>query len=176
MELQQAVVEGVARHAVPGVGITNMVLERLCHRMCSSEFKGVYSADYIPKKLAARPRFVIVINLGRRRGQRGILPTGHFVTLAAFPSHIIYVDSFGLPPMQPDVITFLNLCNREVRVNWRKIQDLSSAYCGFYALLFACYFDRIFWRKKNPKLRFGRTRLKKNDQLCLSYLKEMLYS
>lgn len=143
--------------------------------VCSSDFKGVFSADCIPHNLAAISRFIIVINLGTRKGVRGKLPVGHFVTLVASPTSLIYIDPFGLPNMQPDINIFLQLCKRKnVYVNLRQIQHFNSVYCGFYAILFACYFDKQYHSKKKLfSLHFKNSNLYKNDSLCVEYLRRI---
>lgn len=173
----QSVVEAVKQHAGVEFGVSNQLLEQMATRLCSSDFKGVYSADYLPPKLAALARGILIVNLGTRRGVRTSLPVGHFITIILLPSTVLYLDSYGLPCKQPHVQTFLRLCRRDIQYNEKKIQDLSSNYCGFYALLFACYFDRMNWGKisKDFKLHFSDKNLKQNDKLCDEYLKIIAY-
>lgn len=151
-------------------GISNETVARFCGSLCGKDFKGVFSADYIPRRLAARGRFIVVVNLGTRRGVRGKLPMGHFITIAADPSKVLYVDPYGLPNVEPNVERFLRLCRRPVEFNLRQIQDTESVYCGLYAVLFSLYFDK----KPDFKLRFRKRNLRKNDKLCVEYLRKMM--
>lgn len=156
-------------------GITNRVIDNFCRMACSSDFKGVYSADAIPEnKLIIRGNFIIIVNLGKRREylrQRRRLPVGHFVAIIARPDVIYYLDPYGLPSLEPLVTTFLQSCKRPVVHNSRQVQHLDSVYCGLYAMLFATYFD-----KDAPfTMDFKKKQLFENDDLCVSYL-HRLYS
>lgn len=170
---------GLDRHIDYGAGISNTLLERLGRMGCSSDFKGVYSADYIPQKQLARvPRFLMIVNLGERRGKRGTLPVGHFVSICAEPSKIKYLDPYGLRCYQPKVVKFLKLCNRPVVENKTQVQDLSSVYCGFFCLLFVMYEDLCNGdaaQKPDFKVKFYKRsdKLKQNDILCMRYLKRL---
>lgn len=166
------VAAGVRDHVRSKLGVTNTLVNRFCRQICSDDFKGVFSADCIPLQLAARPRFIIVVNLGKRKGVRGALPVGHFVTIAVSRSALLYIDPFGLPCVQPDISAFLRLCGRKTYINLRQIQHFNSAYCGFYAILFAAYLDREHrgGKKKMPKLCFKKNNLYQNDKLCMKYL------
>lgn len=151
-------------------GMSNQTVARFCRSLCGDDFKGVYSADYIPTRLAARGRFIIVINLGVRRGRRGPLPMGHFVTVSADPSKVFYIDSYGLPNVEPHVTRFLQRCRRPVEFNLRPIQDLNSVYCGLFATLFAVYLDK----QPDFKLIFKKQNLRENDKLCVRYLRRLI--
>jgi hypothetical protein len=166
----------IKAHVSPTKGITNDVLEKFCKKLCSSDFKGVYSADYLPAKLAGRARFILIVNLGLRRGIRKNLPVGHFVTIVAKPASVYYIDSFGLPSTVPHVNRFLTLCKRKIHFNLRQLQDFNSMNCGFYAMLFSYFMDRQNWGKKTFALKFNEKKLKENDKLCMRYLNKLVYS
>ena len=66
------------------------------------------------------------------------------------------------------------LGNAPVYLNVKKIQDITSNYCGLFAALFALLFDG----KKLPgrgRIRFftDPRRLRKNDVKCVQYLKRI---
>lgn len=152
------------------VGMSNDAVEGLCRQLCSDSFMGVYSADKIPSnKLAKLDNFIIVVNLGTSD-----MPVGHFVTLSADPSDksvVSYMDSFALPCFQPHVRDFVRKCGREVRLaNKRRIQAVSSVYCGLYASLFAVYQDR----KPDFELEFSRKDYESNDDRCVKYLRKII--
>lgn len=158
------------KHVSKEKGLTNAIIHRFCTLSCSSDFKGVYAADKIPRKLAGVGNFIIVVNLGEVTDIRGSLPVGHFVTIVTRPGHILYIDPYGTPCNQPRVLRFLELCGRRVVQNVKQIQDFTSNWCGMYAILFANYFDR----KKPPmKMRFGSKNLKRNDYMCSVYLQKL---
>lgn len=157
-------------------GMTNDIVYNLCKAIASSSFKGVFSADGIPSTLTSQPRFVIIVNLGRRFASRQgpAIPLGHFVTIAAVePGKIFYLDSFGLPCWQPDVTRFLKATGRRVVWTMRQMQDFGSKFCGVYAMLFALSFDG---RPPTFKMTFHRKEalLRKNDKLCSQYLLQLI--
>lgn len=165
-----ALLRQAGEHAKAGKGISNRFIERFCARVCSSDFRGVFSADYIPRGLAGLGRFIIIVNLGRRRGVRTALPPGHFVTLVATPAKLLYLDSYALPCHQQDVLRFLHACRRPVSALERQLQPFDTVFCGFYAIMFAMYHDQ---RRAFP-LGFGRRRLEGNDAKAVQNIKTML--
>lgn len=157
-------------------GVSNTLLARLGRTSCrGGDFYGVYPANKIPRWICKRGRFVIIVNLGERvPGRR--LPVGHFVCVAGERRRVNYIDSYGMPCMQPKVLRFLKDCRREIWENEKQMQHLESAYCGLYALLFTVYFDRKFSHALPPgfKLRFYKGGLKSNDKKCVQYLQQLL--
>jgi hypothetical protein len=159
----------VREHVIPTRGMTNITVYKFCKEVCTSDFIGVYSVDSIPKRtLAGRGNFFIVLNLGDGRKKED----GHFVAVAAYPDVVLYMDPFGLePPTDRYVRPFLRLCRRPVYFNHVQVQDITSSYCGLYAILFVWHLDagRPF------KLRFRRRgNLMINDRTCMDYLRRLL--
>ncbi len=158
-----------------GAGVTNGALRGLCRMIIGRwNFDGVYSADYLPLRLSLKPYFSVVVNLGRRRGVRGKLPVGHFVSLVGTPSTVYYTDSYGLPCFQRDILAFLKYCRRPVTTSRRRVQAWESVYCSMYACLFTAYLVR---RERGRPAGFGlkfwdgnEATLMKNDRLCMKYL------
>lgn len=162
-------------HVNSSVGISNQLLNRLALGMCSRDYLGVFAADCIPPFLAGRPRFIVILNLARKKS--GHQSVGHFVTVLANPNSVYYVDPYGMKCVQPDVERFLRECGRTVRQNKRQYQDMKSVYCGMYCLLFAAYADRR--NSANPpkfKLRFFRQKKKllANDTKCVQYVRRLI--
>lgn len=172
------IIKGVKSHTDHSAGISNVLINRFARSLCSRDFQGVYSADTIPEiMLTNRPRFIIIVNLGERKGYDSNIPVGHFVCICADTSRIQYIDPYGLPCIQPKVLNFLKHCHRPIIMNKRQIQDLSSVYCGFFALLFAMYMDRgLSVEKPKFRLKFHKRKreLKKNDVLCISYIRKLI--
>lgn len=155
----------------PKRGLSNGLIRSFLSQNCGSDFKGVYSADRIPKRLAAEGTFLLVVNLAKEREA-----DGHFVCIAASRAALLYLDPYGLPCVQRDVLSFLRRCMRPVKFNARPLQRTESNYCGFYAILFALYLDNSSpWRKnRNFALSFHTSDLSKNDKICVGYIKRML--
>lgn len=166
------IIKRVGENVKKGKGISNITINRLCSRLCSNDFKGVFSADCIPiNDLIKLKKFIIIVNLGKTKNITNIsLPIGHFVTICADSNYIRYIDSYGLPCFQPDVFQFLNLCKREIRSNKHQIQEWNSTYCGLFAILFAYYYDT----KPDFDLVFSKTNLSNNDEKCIYYLEKMI--
>ena len=176
---KKKLLQGLNKHVDYEDGISNSLLKRLAFSSCSSYFAGVFSADCIPQHLSGKNNFIIIVNLGERKGRTGALPVGHFVAIVATPSSVLYIDPYGLPCFQPKVAAFLRHCQRQVSENKRQIQHLNSVYCGFFCLLFAVYLDRSSGLSPPKfKLRFYRraNMLRKNDFKCVKYLKKLLLS
>ena len=176
---KKKLLEGLNKHVDYEDGISNSLLKRLAFLSCSSYFAGVFSADCIPKHLAGKNNFIIIVNLGERKGRNGALPVGHFVAIVATPSSVLYIDPYGLPCYQPKVCAFLLHCRRQISENKRQIQHLNSVYCGFFCLLFALYLDRSSGLNKPKfKLKFYRraNKLTMNDSICVKYLKKLFLS
>ena len=157
-------------------GITNDLIEDFCYRMCAEEeqnlFAGVYPRDEIPiERLARRKYFNVIINLASRR--RGEL-NGHFVCVCATPETCVYIDPFGLPNLMTDVAYFLRRCNRHIYHNRKQIQTLDSPFCGMFVSLYTVYFNDPRVNARRLKLRFENRPTKRNDQLCMFYLKELI--
>ncbi len=163
------VVRSIKSHVGKGKGISNVLIDRLCKKMCSDDFRGVFSANKIPRRLAGVGHFTIIVNLGEVDGSANKLPVGHFVCIAARPERISFIDPYGLPCIQPKVLTFLSEARRPIVENSRKIQHVDSPYCGLYSILFAVYFDKRAdeWLKLN----FSKKNLLDNDKKCVQYLK-----
>ena len=165
------------RHVSAGKGVSNTLLWRLGKLACGRDFHGVYPANKIPRSLARRGRFVVIVNLGERQPGVAKLPVGHFVCVAGEVGKVNYVDPYGLPCIQPKVVQFLSDCQRKVWENKKQIQHFDSAYCALYSLLFAVYFDKKFSNALPAKrfcLRFYRDRLKSNDRKCVEYLQRLI--
>lgn len=150
-------------------GMTNRLVDKLTSMKCGNAFGGVYSADRIPPQFAARKKFVITVNLGKKSE-----PVGHFVTVVGRPTYIKYIDPYGLPPFQPDLKTFLDACNRPIRHSDSQIQSVLSKNCGLFSILFAC---RAANKHGGKKLLFAlggsQKELEENDRRCIKYLSQI---
>lgn len=161
---------GLQRQTGGGRGLTNTVVARLARLFdVGKRFWGVYPADCLPRSMAAEPHFAAVVNLGRWKTGSERSRVGHFVAVVGRPRKVFYVDSYGLPCTQPDVLRFLAGCQRPVEYCKRAVQSFDSKACGLYALLFSLYlyYDLDF------ALRFRRSDLEKNDKKMIKYLKRI---
>ena len=134
-------------------------------QMCqvSKKFKGVYPFTNLPKSLKNESHFSIIVNIGH-----------HFVTLHVKPSYILYIDSFGQPISDSEILIFLGkkLTRTPLYYNTRQIQSLYSSHCGIYAIFFILYHDK---RIKSP-MKFKNHDLLQNDDLCIHHIKSIVHS
>lgn len=161
----------IESHVSRGKGISNALVERLCKKFCSNDFKGVYAANKLPIALASVGRFSIIVNLGEVEGDDTTLPVGHFVCITAEPNSISYIDPYGLPCIQPKVLHFLRESRRPMWENVRQIQHFDSPYCGLYSILFTVYFDKD--AKRWLRMNFSKRDLRQNDRRCVNYLERL---
>ena len=170
----------VRSHVIPNRGISNTLVDRLCTRVCrGGHYVGCYAADRLPMGLTQKAVFIVIANLGpslfARKRDNLTMRGGHFVTIVATTDQVRYIDPFGIPSISPYVETFLTTCNRPINVNLRQIQSFDSPFCGFYAILFAAFFDEKFSNNSKRRLQFfEHPHLEKNDALCEAYLYEMI--
>ena len=157
-----------------GKGVSNKFLDKFCRLGTSQHFRGVFSADDIPHRLCRQAHFIIIVNLASRRGPIAA-KVGHFITIIVSPEGCLYIDPYGLRCEERQTLKFLHSCHRPIFENVTKVQHPNSVYCALFALLFTFYFDR-FQPSPPFKLRFYKKNLKKNDKLCVQYLKEIVLS
>ena len=169
----------IAQNVDPRRGMTNTFVDHICRELCSPLYRGLYPADKLPTaRLAKQEQFIIVVNLATSQ-----MLDGHFVMIYAQPEYVLYVDSFGMPCVQPLVRSFLAECRRSVMYNAKQLQRPDSMYCAFYCILFCTYFNRQGGggggeredrRPKLFKLHFTPRPSFRNDELCKKYLSLLL--
>ena len=132
----------------------------------SNAYYGTFPADMIPKHLLRTKRFQIIVNTSRTDDppEQG----GHFVCVEASPTHIVYIDPFGLPCQQEDIVQFILNCGREESFySDTQIQHKSSVFCPLYCSLFVLYYHL----KPSWNLDFSSSDLKSNEQRCIAQIK-----
>lgn len=143
-------------------GLTNDFLEKITSKLIPN-FLGVYSANEVVSRKNNKS-FSVIFNTGRL-GTAGI----HFVSLFVTKNILYYFDSFGDQHIQQDIAKFIHKLNRKCVMLCEPIQDLSSNFCGLYALAF------LLWKKKNKSLKtfyslFSESNLKLNDKIVTDYI------
>lgn len=95
-------------------------------------YRGVYSSDALPTINLAFPA-ALVINTDVSGGEGE-----HWVALYIDPWRVgTYFDSYGLPPMQRTIQTFLDEhAFKRWTFSTRSIQGALSSHCGIYCLYF----------------------------------------
>ncbi len=98
------------------------------------------------------------------------------MVIAGARGKVFYFDSQGLPPFDPNIISFISNCKRRVVRNKNQIQPLDSALCPLYAMFMALYLDWYPWNESTRSLPvfFSKTDFKKNDRLIKKYMATLL--
>ena len=160
-------------------GVTGGVIDDLLRIInISSRYIGIYALPDLESLKFSKDKneIILIVNIG-----------SHWITIAVYKNFVLYLDSYGLPPRQTEMIKFLTrlldqckgIKTHEIHYNIKQIQAISSNYCGMYAALWAKRLDNIMKNpeQKNFSMRFYsgqiENRLRKNDKLCIKYLKSI---
>ena len=179
----QNICRKITPHIDPNLGISNEFIHELCVILCPNYFRGVFSSHAFKSSASQHTEigsigrsnfFSIVVNVSVRPPPAN----GHFVLIHARPDRLIYLDPFGRPCSDDNLIPFIRNCRktRSYHENLRVIQSPLSTFCGMYAVLFAMYYDfptppfkNIKWIKSdNPFV------LLHNDKICIKYLNTLV--
>ena len=94
-------------------------------------FLGTFPRDQLPKTIQRRPSGIII------NTDASNAPGSHWVAIYHSRDGCAeYFDSFGLPPLHKEIITFLNDNNYGWIHNPVTLQDVTSDTCGIYAALY----------------------------------------
>ena len=126
-----------------GVLVSNHFLDDVIGLIGIQEYLGCFSADEIPvKRCMSLPCFSMIVNLSNTDE-----PGTHFVSIIAHNGIVIYCDSLALPE---DIFyhklrdeLFAPIKAKIILRSSNRIQDLSSGYCGFYALYSIILFSSL---------------------------------
>ncbi len=134
----------------------------------ASAYQGVFTYFNIPPSLKRRPHFSIIVNVG-----------AHFAAIYAAPQFILYLDPFGTPIMQADIVQAITSAkhDRPIFTNCRQVQALDSTHCGLFSCLFVLHLETKRMQTpfyKDVQLKFVSSNLAKNDLLCVKYLKRII--
>ena len=93
----------------------------------------VLACDQLPARIDRTKQAAFIINLDSSADAGSHWVGLYFDGLSQFT----YFDSFGLPPRQQSIKTFIkNNSNRPLVYNSRVLQDILTNSCGLYALYF----------------------------------------
>ena len=145
---------------------TNLFIDKILFASCKAFFKGTFSCDNIPiSSLANIKEYCIVCNFSRV-GTKGT----HFITIIKKEFAVHYVDSLGLPCIQPQLLAFLEQLKLPISCNRIQFQAADSMFCGFYAIFFCLFDDRKLSQKEKNKFVFTSTDLVRNDKHVVKYI------
>lgn len=117
-------------------GLSTKYIDNVLYKTCKY-FKGTFSSNNIPPELKTTNKFSIVCNLSKSTHKGS-----HWIVIIGEKYNVHYIDSMGLPCLIQDILIFLNSCNRNLTINSRCIQPLSSIFCGFYSIYCVLYYDK----------------------------------
>jgi len=150
-------------------GVTNFFIDDILRDQCPENYVGFFPKNQLPL-MTGIGNSIIVVDLN----PTFISTTGHFVTIISSPRVCSYLDSLGLPPPTEIAQHMLNT-GKKLKILNEQIQPFFSHFCGMYCILFALYFNkRMTGKQVNFSLTFSHANLKKNDQLCVKYIQDLL--
>ena len=130
-------------------------------------FAGAFACNRIP--LFLEPPFAIIINT-----DRDDKPGSHWIAInVSLNGHVEYFDSFGFPPLIPEIYNFLSRFDFCFCYNSVVVQHVNSIACGHFSIGFVLarlsgisFEDYLF--------NFETDNLKNNDKLILKWNAQFL--
>lgn len=96
----------------------------------SSVFKGVFACDEIPYHVKNPSAYIVNLATKSETGS-------HWVALYIDKNkHCYYFDSFGLPPTNKHILTFIKKNAIHTIYNKQQFQHITSTKCGLYCCTF----------------------------------------
>ena len=96
-------------------------------------FRGVYARNKLPIRAPTTSLYVCNTDPNHKPGE-------HWVTIYIDSDRRReYFDSFGMPPLFSEFLTFLNYNTKSWTHNNRVVQDAYSSACGFHCIFYAVH-------------------------------------
>ena len=96
-------------------------------------FRGVYSRNELPITAPTTSLYICNTDPNHKPGE-------HWVTIYIDNDRRgEYFDSFGMPPLFDEFVTFLNNNTKSWKHNNRVVQDVYSSACGFHCIFYAVH-------------------------------------
>lgn len=111
-------------------------------------FIGTFPCNMIPR--VERVPSIFVVNTARIEGsnKRRVVPGKHWVVLFIHKDRKCeYFDSFGMQPLQKDIVSYISYSCKKLKYNTQLLQDPLSRTCGVYCI------DYIVQRSKGTSLK-----------------------
>lgn len=145
-------------------GLTNYELEKFCKKIVGKHFLGVFPSDAFPNKFNNEKNSSIIFNLSKSN-EKGT----HFVAILKKNGKIYYFDSFGEKCTNKNILKNLKINTNIIYYNTKKIQSITSNFCGLYCLAFL-----IVCQKENKSmsnfLNNFKPFYKQNDKIVLKLI------
>ena len=126
---------------------THEIVKALHFHPCTSRyFVGVFPSDQLPVTVPTRPA-ILIANTDTSKQ-----PGRHWVAffLTEKNSHGYYFDSYGLSPLKPSFITFLNRNCSTWSHNHHHLQSVWSIVCGQYCCVFLAFMCEKYHVTRDP--------------------------
>lgn len=129
------------------------------------EYVGTFALNKLPQERIKRPAsFIINNDVSSKNGD-------HWIALVLTKHQAFFFDSFGLPIIDKQILSFLSRQKiKKVTYSTKCIQSITSNKCGLFCILFI----KVVKCKKMYEFyleMFCETNLAINDQLVVNYLK-----
>lgn len=117
-----------------------MYASHLCRLACGDtfikkKFGGVFPCDGLPEHKGVFLYFIV--NLDPKH-----LPGSHWTAIAFKKNTAFYFDSYGRPPLQKDILNFMNGNSQIIKYNTACFQSSKTETCGLFSLYFLYRFSR----------------------------------
>lgn len=132
-------------------------------------FKGCFARDEL-RNVSLHQDSLYVINTGIRASEGEHWVLVFWSALSPFP---IYFDSFGFPPLYPDISNFIMSAAAFFEYNKQRLQSSDSSLCGHYVVYFAfqlCSGENI---EAIRRIHFTNDDFNLNDRIVLSLFKKV---
>ena len=113
------------------MSLSNVEIINLC-KVYKLPLQGVFMKDEL--KLVTPKQGFFIVNMQSSTEGNGT----HWTAVIFDHTRCFYFDSFGAEPAL-EVIAFIHRKSKKYAYNCKRIQDLSSDYCGWYCMALAIY-------------------------------------
>lgn len=150
-------------------GLTNGYLEKICNRILSNIFIGVFPCDVHP--IIKNNTFSIIFNTGKSNTNGE-----HFVAIFVNKNSVYYFDSFGEKCSNNNILKFINKNKKKRKIFYNpiKIQDDLSNFCGFFCLAYLLSKDINYTQQKFINL-FNLKCLNNNNKTIVNFIVKNVY-
>lgn len=110
---------------------TNEIIDYVKPYQRNGIFKGVFACNTLPKKIKLPALFVVNLSPISEAGS-------HWVAIYIdMRRNSYYFDSFGMPPKNKFILSFLRKHGKKVHYNHIQLQHITSSKCGQYCCVFS---------------------------------------
>ena len=147
------------------MGLRNDYLQDLCD-ICLKSFESVLPCDYF-YNFPVKSKQKFIVNLSPSN-----VKSGHFVIICFDDNDVLYFDPYGLKCSNEFILKkIISLGTCEIIYSTKRIQQISSMYCGLICLACLIYIEN---KSIEEFLNLFDENLHKNENICLNIIKDQL--